>query len=165
MPRDVLGAWVSSVTIKLVSQSSYVYYQRFFKCGPWISSITSPRNMKEIDFQAWPQPYWTKNSGVVFQGERCVGCGGTGVFKDRYCWSLWTRAAKYSGTGCTLHNWRRCNSRRVGWECCLLGLCRAKPAYQTWQPLKQWETHREVLTEGRHNQPGLGKGAGGTGVT
>ena len=25
-------------------------------------------------------------------------------FKDRYCWSLRTRAAKYSGTGCTLHN-------------------------------------------------------------
>ena len=59
--------------------SSYVYYQWFFKRDPWISSITSPRNMQETDFQAWPQPYWIRNSGVVFQGERYTGWGGTGV--------------------------------------------------------------------------------------
>ena len=53
--------------------SSYVCYQCFLKRGPWISSITSPRNMKEIDFQAWPQPYWIRNSGVGFQREKVDG--------------------------------------------------------------------------------------------
>ena len=105
-----------------------------------------------------PDPSHTESEtlGLCFR-ERGVWDVAGQEFKDRYCWSLWTRAAKYSGTGCTLHNWRRCNSRRVGWECCLLALCSAKPAYQTWQSLKQWETHRDVLTEGRHNQSGLGK--------